>query len=92
MKLINAVDLKEYAQQLLVGESINTYFGINLYKMFEEIIDHAPTVEVLENNERPHGEWAFDEKGYFYCDKCGKYPHDQYATIDFCPNCGAEMG
>lgn len=41
--------------------------------------------------QRPQGEWAFDEKGYFYCDQCGKHPHDQYATTDFCPNCGAKM-
>lgn len=48
--LISRDALKEYAQTLLVGESINTYFGINLYKMFEEIIDNAPTIE------RPQGE------------------------------------
>lgn len=41
--------------------------------------------------ERPQGEWTFDERGYFYCGKCGKYPHDQYATTDFCPKCGANM-
>ena len=40
---------------------------------------------------RPQGEWTTDEKGYFYCDQCGKYPHDQYATTDFCPKCGANM-
>lgn len=41
--------------------------------------------------ERPQGEWTTDEKGYFYCDQCGKYPHDQYATTPFCPLCGADM-
>lgn len=46
--LISREDLKKHAQKLLVGESINTYFGINLYKMFEEIIDNAPTVEETE--------------------------------------------
>ena len=40
---------------------------------------------------RPQGVWTTDEKGYFYCDQCGKYPHDQYATTDFCPKCGADM-
>ena len=40
---------------------------------------------------RPKGTWTTDEKGYFYCDQCGKYPHDQYATTDFCPKCGADM-
>lgn len=43
--LISREALKEHAQTLLVGESINTYFGINLYKMFEEIIDNAPAVQ-----------------------------------------------
>ena len=70
------------------------------------LIDNAPTVAVdckdcdgyeagysagLKDAERPQGEWIFDEKGNFYCEKCGKYPHDQYATTDFCPNCGACM-
>ena len=50
-------------------------------------IDNAPTVEPR----RPKGLWTFDEKGYFYCDQCGKYPRDQYATTDFCSKCGADM-
>ncbi len=53
--LISREALKEHAQKLLVGESINTYFGINLYKMFEEIIDNTPTVlgkEVVEETEK----------------------------------------
>ena len=44
-----------------------------------------------EADQRPQGEWIFDEKGYFYCNQCGKYPHDQYATTDFCCKCGADM-
>ena len=44
-----------------------------------------------KENKRPQGVWTFDEKGYFYCDQCGKYPRDQYATTDFCPLCGADM-
>ena len=51
----------------------------------------AKLVEGIAENARPQGEWAFDEKGNFYCDQCGKYPHDQYATTNFCPNCGADM-
>ena len=35
------------------------------------------------------GVWTTDENGYFYCDRCGRYPHDQYATTDFCPKCEA---
>ena len=41
--------------------------------------------------DRPKGVWTTDEKGYFYCERCGRYPHDQYATTDFCPKCGADM-
>lgn len=41
--------------------------------------------------ERTQGNWMFDEKGNFYCDQCGKYPHDQYVLTDFCPSCGAKM-
>lgn len=61
------------------------------------------TLEDMQNNfdlgamseagkhDRPKGEWNYDEKGYFYCERCGRYPHDQYATTDFCPKCGADM-
>lgn len=48
-------------------------------------------VDSAKVNERPKGKWTTDEKGYFYCDRCGKYPHDQYSTTDFCPKCGADM-
>lgn len=41
--------------------------------------------------DRPKGNWMFDEKGNFYCDQCMKYPHDQYALTGFCPSCGAKM-
>ena len=40
---------------------------------------------------RLKGEWAWDDKGYFYCNQCHKYPNDQTGTTDFCPHCGAEM-
>ena len=55
--------------------------------MAETLIDNALTVEP----KRQEGVWTFDEKGYFYCGRCGKYPYDQYATTDFCPKCGADM-
>jgi len=99
MRLINADDLKEHAQKLLVGESINTYFGINLYKMFEEIIDNTPTVEP----ERSQGEWqetdvlwedncgggmGYDYGYYFKCSACDKKVIDK---TNFCPECGATM-
>lgn len=37
------------------------------------------------------GRWVWDDKGYFYCDQCHKYPKYQEATTDFCPNCGSDM-
>ena len=56
----------------------------------EAILMAIKALEVCPNcKSRPQGKWAFDEKGNFYCDQCGKYPHDQYATTNFCPNCGA---
>lgn len=58
-------------------------------KMMKEQVDIK--CKLCNKRNRPQGEWAFDEKGYFYCDQCGKYPHDQYATTDFCPNCGSDM-
>lgn len=41
--------------------------------------------------EQRMGEWVSDEKGYFHCSECGRKPHDQSATTNFCPNCGARM-
>lgn len=49
MRLGDLDALKEHAKNILVGESINTVLGINLYKILEEIIDNAPTVEDIEN-------------------------------------------
>lgn len=48
MRLGDLDALKEHAKNLLVGESINTVLGINLYKIFEEIIDNALTVDTDE--------------------------------------------
>ena len=38
------------------------------------------------------GRWIWDDKGYFYCDQCGKKPNDQTRTTDYCPNCGSYNG
>ena len=85
-----------------VWKSLEEQDTTGVYKRAREMADIA--IEQLEyaynsgykdaeaKYERPQGKWAFDENGYFYCDQCGRYPHDQYATTDFCPNCGARMG
>ena len=51
----------------------------------DAVINDIPTIEPKR------GEWVFDEKGYFFCSECKRKPNDQYATTDFCPNCGADM-
>lgn len=60
------------------------------YKMFENAIDNAPTIEVPQ---RMRGRWEYVDYGGFgnwHCTACraicicnGDY--------DFCPNCGARM-
>ena len=57
------------------------YKADDIYKALESV----PTAD------RPQGEWHFDEKGNFFCSECKSYPRSQYATTDFCPNCGAKM-
>ena len=52
------------------------------------LIDSIITLPTIEPK---RGEWVFDEKGYFFCSECKRKPNDQYATTDFCPNCGADM-
>lgn len=96
---------REALKEKLSGENYQTYTHEYGYAIPTEwvmnAIDNAPTVKTYcyfcgqtehgQIEERTQGEWAFDEKENFYCDQCGKYPHDQYATTDFCPNCGADM-
>ena len=48
-------------------------------------------IEAIPTIEPKRGEWVFDEKGYFFCSECKRKPNDQYATTDFCPNCGCAM-
>ena len=35
--------------------------------------------------------WEEDEKGYFYCPQCKKYPDYQIRRMEFCPNCGCDL-
>ena len=48
-------------------------------------------IEALQQEPVKHGKWREDDKGYFYCDQCHKYPKNQVEKSDFCPNCGAKM-
>lgn len=84
------------------AQEVNPYLPISeeaFYKITDAEWEHSdsfwittPGGKKIEfEKKRPQGEWAFDEKGNFYCDQCGKYPHDQYATTNFCPKCGADM-
>lgn len=53
--------------------------------LFIDTINSIPTAEPKV------GRWIFDEKGYFFCSECKVKPNSQYATTDYCPNCGAKM-
>lgn len=46
----------------------------------------------LKETEPKTGRWTWDDRGYFYCDRCGKKPDDQTRTTDYCPNCGSFNG
>ena len=62
--------------------------GIYRTSALEEAID---IINQIPSADRPQGEWHFDEKGNFFCSECKSYPRSQYATTDYCPNCGAKM-
>lgn len=55
------------------------------YKMFENAIDEAPTIEPKR------GEWLPDENGDFRCTNCGRIAEWEFFEDNFCPNCGADM-
>ena len=52
---------------------------------FDQVLMTLPSAEPKT------GRWTWDDKGYFYCGRCGKKPDDQTRTTDYCPNCGAKM-
>lgn len=69
------------------------------YKMFENAINDAPTVEPVK-----HGEWEEENTRTrsmkFKCSVCGKiayYPQNHHSAdpkrcgYAYCPNCGARM-
>lgn len=65
-------------------KTLNSLLTIN--KWLTKEIKAIPSAE-----ERKEGRWIFDEKGYFFCSECKVKPNSQYATTDYCPNCGAKM-
>lgn len=54
---------------------------------------YAERIKALPSapDSRQRGEWREDNKGYFYCNQCHKYPKYQEAKSGFCPSCGARM-
>ena len=69
-------------QNLIKADDVPFYYNGAIQKVIETIIDECkPKV----------GRWIFDEKGYFFCSECKVKPNNQYATTDYCPNCGAKM-
>ena len=49
--------------------------------------------EIVEKMKEPKtGRWTWDDKGYFYCGRCGKKTDDQTRTTNYCPNCGSYNG
>ena len=70
------------------------------YKVFEECIADAPTIET----EPKRGRWIYDGKGgygLYKCSECNEFWSHWYADVipiermnkilKFCPNCGAIM-
>ena len=57
------------------------------YKMFENAIDEAPTIDAVEV---VRGEWISLHNGKWKCSECG-IEVLIYAKGNFCPNCGAKM-
>ena len=55
-----------------------------IIKRFEQLPTAQPECKT--------GKWIEDNEGYFYCDKCGKYPAYQITQTNYCPNCGSYNG
>lgn len=104
MYLIDREALKEYAREIL---SEDNFTNISILKMFDNIIDNAPTVaedydtgyqDGLEdglNDIRPKGEWIYKQihdYDYWECSNCGELcTEGTPKTMNFCPYCGADM-
>lgn len=80
MELISKYDVIKALQKWNCRDYIS--LTINPYEVLRDI----PTIE-----KREVGRWIFDEKGHFFCSECKRKSSNQYATTDYCPNCGAKM-
>ena len=73
-------DINYYMNSCMAYDSLNN--------MLENLID--------EVEERPHGEWIFNEDGNYECSECGiawkDMPvKDEKPVFKACPWCGADM-
>ena len=91
MRLIDAdaLDAEMYHKSFEVDDGRNVWnSGLWIrYKIFEEAIRDAPTVDAVPVR---HGKWIDNgiEGTWDHCSVCGERAIDLY---DFCPNCGARM-
>lgn len=68
------------------------------YKMFENILKEAPTIEPKQGEWIPKEMWTEgvgmgEQYGRYYeCSECHReYRGDMESCYNFCPNCGARM-
>lgn len=57
------------------------------YKMFENVIENAPTIDAEPVR---HGKWIYTGFLEVKCNNCGNVFHE-LEDINYCPNCGAKM-
>ena len=93
MRLIDADAL----ENLCDLQTMLLYGGFEeaVWKQFSAIVELAPTIDPVK-----HGKWIND-KGLYKCSMCGELwtawwavactEERMYATVKFCPNCGAKM-
>lgn len=99
-----AKGLKDYYENGSKSDE-NSWIG-GIYDAWE-LIDNAPTViwcsetpeglPLMDLRERPQGEWIYNDYGNgcgnWHCSLCGCMPYyaNDIHTLNFCPNCGANM-
>jgi len=63
-------------------------------EQMEELVEKAKA-DILEQIERPQGEWKYETKfdgiGWWYCSNCCEHKEWIGKNSNFCPNCGADM-
>lgn len=67
------------------------HYGLCILTINGELITaNGKHFQAIQIDEPKIGRWVFDEKGHFFCSECKVKPNSQYATTDYCPNCGAK--